>query len=559
MSENSTFLQPFRFVLKTAYWGGLLTRLVALYIAYILLGIASYGIIIVTKSFFAALTGNSLSVFARTALACSTLVILQMLSDMVLKKISKDTATAQGKQTQLAFQKSLEQNYTSHEALNTLSNNEIDQVKSMARNKAVAKNSPLDDKALQQIIADENAEQPKQFGSKMTSQESIFNMINKIIEQFLQSLASITVSVIYLIQTGMSHIAVSVLGLSVVLNAGVIWYALRVIKPLDKSTQLKRFEIITTWQDKQQHKALPKLLDNMVEEKKKQNRGDCHIDIFNGFVRSCSLLLGTIIAVLVFSGGSFPLEMSVVVLIQGVAPAIEKLIKDTSIFARSYQELYQSGSIFENIDALMKRSGVSEANMVLDFQGTTRRNSILGHMRYHFFKALTMWAAVTSVSLLILTPITGLSTILLSIVGIGMLAYTGYKKTTSDSHDDPYDDYFNLISASTLFAITAVLFNGQASLIQLLAQVAPTLTQKIPLATGVLGIYYTAISSATAILKPTTAEQNNTKKHIAHVSSQQINTSTPQEKKRTYNVHEEASAADNNDPENTNLLPNGAG
>ena len=69
MSKNSSFLQPFRFVLRTAYWGGLLTRLIALYIAYILLGIASYGIILVTKSFFAALTGNSLSAFYTTAVA----------------------------------------------------------------------------------------------------------------------------------------------------------------------------------------------------------------------------------------------------------------------------------------------------------------------------------------------------------------------------------------------------------------------------------------------------------------------------------------------------------
>ncbi len=550
MSESSTFLQPFRFVLKTAYWGGLLTRLIALYIAYILLGIASYGIILVTKSFFAALTGNSLSVFTRTALACSTLVILQMLSDMVLKKISKDTATAQGKQTQLAFQKSLAQNYTTYEALNTLTDNEAALKKAAIQKEASAKKTTLDDNTLQQAIIDENAEQPKQFGSKMTSQESIFNMINKIIEQFLQSLASISVSVIYLIQTGMSHVAVSVLGLSMLLNAGVIWYALRVIKPLDKNTQLKRFEIITTWQDKQQHKTLPKLLDDMVEEKKKQNQGDCHIDIFNGFVRSCSLLLGTIIAVLVFSGGSFPLEMSIVVLIQGVAPAIEKLIKDTSIFARSYQELYQSGSIFENIDALMKRGGISEANMVLDFQGTTRRNSILGHMRHHFFKALTIWAAITSISLLIFPPISALPTLLLSALGTSTLAYTGYKKTTSDSHDDPHDDCFNLISACTLFAITAVLINGQASLIQLLAQIAPTLTQKIPLATGILGLYYTAVSSATAFLKPTTEEQKTVSKHIAHVNSQQINASSSQGHAKGHD-HSSINTVENNNPDET--------
>lgn len=530
MSENSTFLQPFRFVLKTAYWGGLLTRLVALYIAYILLGIASYGIILVTKNFFAALTGNSLSIFTRTALACSTLVILHMLSDMILKKISKDTATAQGKQTQLAFQKSLQKNYTTHEALNTLTDKEAAVKKAAIEKEAKAKKNSLGNNVLELAIANENAEQPKQFGSKMTSQESIFNMINKIIEQFLQSLASITVSVIYLIQTGMSHVAVSVLGLSMLLNAGVIWYALRVIKPLDKNTQLKRFEIITTWQDKEGLYDLPKLLDDMVEEKKKQNQGDCHIDIFNGFVRSCSLLLGTIIAVLVFSGGSFPLEMSVVVLIQGVAPAIEKLIKDTSIFARSYQELYQSGSIFENIDTLMKRGGISEANTVLDFQGTTRRHSIFGHMRHHFFKALSIWAVITSISLLIFTPITELSTLLLSIVATGVLAYGGYNTTTSPGCDDPYDDYFNLISASTLFAITAVLFNGQASLIQLLAQVAPTLTHKIPLATGILGLYYTLVSGATAALKPTYTELTTVESRIARVNSKQIHHRTYQEK-----------------------------
>ena len=125
-SSNSSngFFAPFKYVLETGYWGGLLTRLIALYAIYILLGMIPYGMIFVTSTFFKTLSGNSLEGFYYAAGVFISLNIIQRTLDMVGKMLSRHIALNQGNQVQFTFIESIENDLEKRKSYNKLSEDE---------------------------------------------------------------------------------------------------------------------------------------------------------------------------------------------------------------------------------------------------------------------------------------------------------------------------------------------------------------------------------------------------------------------------------------------------
>ncbi len=508
MSESS-FLKPFFFVFETGYWGGLLTRTIAIYAAYLVLGMIPYGMIFVTNQFFATLSGDSLTGFYSAALLFITLNLGIRTLDMVGKRLSRYLALDQQLQVQETFQKTAEADINVHHNINKFTAEERAEKAAELR-----RNDPnLKDTAIDKILDNEEAKLVKQCGSRLTDQEKVFMMINKISEQFIQSIASVIVNVFFMINIGMANACFMLLAGMIAVNAGIIYYALNVIKGLDQNAANAKAEIRSLWQASPlQPKELSNKLIDYRAQVNNQIGKDFMVDVFNNCIRYCAQPLGIFIAVFSLAGGVFPVTNTILAsgspltagIIIATAAAIERIIQDTSVFAKSYQELYQSGSNFENIDILMKRGGITTKHHSTTYIGSPRNASILDHVMHHGFFATATWAALS-----VATDLTSLGlgsslplVMLMPTLAVGIVAFIGMSNTKKSHKPDTYDYIINTVFATILTITALIVTSGNANLLATVAQIAPSLAQKVHLGCGVAALFYTLSSTCTYWLKP---------------------------------------------------------
>jgi hypothetical protein len=507
--RESSFLKPFFFVFETGYWGGLLTRTLAIYAAYLVLGMIPYGMIFVTNQFFATLSGDSLTGFYSAAGLFITLNLGIRTLDMVGKRLSRYLALDQQLQVQETFQKTAEANLNVHNDINKFTAEERAEKAAKLRD-----NSPnLSDDDIQAHIDTEEAKLVKQCGSRLTDQEKVFMMINKISEQFIQSIASVIVNVFFMINIGMARACFMLLAGMIAVNAGIIYYALNVIKGLDQNAANAKAEIRSLWQASTlQHRELNNKLVDYRAQVNEQIGKDFMVDVFNNCIRYCAQPLGIFIAVFSLAGGVFPVTNTILAsgspltagIIIATAAAIERIIQDTSVFAKSYQELYQSGSNFENIDILMKRGGITTKHHSATYLGSPRNPSVFDHVMHHGFFAATAWAAlsvVTDLTSLALGASLPLVT-LMPTLAVGIVAFIGMDNTKKAHKPDTYDYIINAVFATILTITALIVTSGNANLLATVAQIAPSLAQKVHLGCGVAALFYTLSSTCTHWLKP---------------------------------------------------------
>lgn len=530
--KSNGFFAPFEFVLKSGYWGGLLTRLIALYSMYILLGMIPYGMIFITSTFFKTLSGNSLEGFYYAAGLFISLNLAQRTLDMVGKMLSRYIANDQGIQVQETIIQSIKYDLEKRKSYKTLSEDEKAKIRDK-HNKE--KNSDLNNEEFSNLVQKEITDLEKKekgaIGSKMTDQEKVFQMVNKISEQALQSIASIVVNLLFLVNIGMTQAALAIFAATLAINGFIINYAISVIKPIDKKAVVAKGRGRTNWTElvdtEEPEEKIEELEDNLKSYSGNvvnQIGHDFMVDVFNNCIRYCALPLGIFIAVFSLAGGTFPITNIVLssgttltaAIIMGTASAIEKLIQDTSVFAKSYQELYQSGSNYENVNTLMKRGSIDVTQLATKFTGKTRQASIIKHIMYHGFVATFAWACLSAASDLITigmnsavvshTPLLMLMPTLM----VGLVAYIGMDRTYSNKNVDVHDYTINSVLTAILSATTLIVATGNASIFAAILQIAPTFAQQANLALCISAIYYTASSALTFYLKPSTKQLDKT-------------------------------------------------
>ena len=507
--SESSFLKPFFFVFETGYWGGLLTRTIAIYAAYLVLGMIPYGMIFVTNQFFATLSGDSLTGFYSAAGLYITLNLAIRTLDMVGKMLSRYLALGQQLQVQGTFEKTCEIDQVVHDNISKYTTEErAEKAAELRRN-----NPELSEKDTHDILDIEEAKLVKQWGSRATDQEKVFMMINKISEQFIQSIASVIVNVFFMINIGMGRACYMLLAGMIAVNAGIIYYALNVIKSLDQNAANAKAEIRSLWQTKPlQHKELIAKMDEYNAQVKNQIGKDFMVDVFNNCIRYCAQPLGIFIAVFSLAGGVFPVTNTILAsgspltagIIIATAAAIERIIQDTSVFAKSYQELYQSGSNYENIEVCMKRGDITTKNHSITYIGAPRNASFLDHVMQHGFFAATAWSALS-----VVTDLTSLGlgaslplVTLMPTLAVGIVAFIGMNNSNKSHKPDTYDYIINAVFATILTITALIVTSGNANLLATVAQIAPSLAQKVHLGCGVAALFYTLSSTCTHWLKP---------------------------------------------------------
>jgi hypothetical protein len=366
---------------------------------------------------------------------------------------------------------------------------------------------------IDKILDEEETKLDDQCGFRIFDQVTVFSNINKISGQFLQSIASVIVNVHFMIKIGMARACYTLLTGMVAVNIGIVYYAWRVMKPLDKKLANTKNTIINKWKSK----PLP---TSELEEKQNEYdtiydpkiSKDLMIDIFNNCIRYCAQPLGIFIAVFSLAGGVFPVTSTILAsgtpltagIIIATAAAIERIIQDTSIFAKNYKDLYQAGSNFENIDVLMKRGGITAKHRSITYLGAPRNASFFDHMMHHGFFAATAWAAlsvVTDLTSLALGASLPLVT-LMPTLAVGIVAFIGMDNTKKAHKPDTYDYIINAVFATILTITALIVTSGNANLLATVAQIAPSLAQKVHLGCGVAALFYTLSSTCTHWLKP---------------------------------------------------------
>ena len=518
-ASDTNFMGPFQFVFESGYYGGLLTRVVALYACYVVLGMIPYGMITVTGKFFASLSGNSISSFYFAAGLYIAFNLAQRTLEMVGKFLSRLLANEQQLQIQKTFRKGIDQRPERFNAFNRFTDEEKN-----AREESLKASGKSNDE-IEAIIKKAEEDEKGKFGGRATDQSKVFEMVNKISEQVLQSVASITSNIFFLVNIGMTRAALGIFASTVAINSIIIWYALNIIKPLDQEANDNKFAIRTLWQSFTGIKSETKDVSDKLEAKsivfdttvKQQVRHDFMVDIFNNCIRYCALPVGIFIAVYDLAGGNFPLTSIVsatgvpltAAFILAVASPIEKIIQDTSVFAKSYQELYQSAANFGNTDKLLKRGKMDVRHQVTTFNGTKRRESILNHTLYHALFGITMWSTLSTIASL--TVAISLSnpaalTTLIPTMATGLIAYIGMQKLHNKKFDDKYDYAINMVFASIFSITTLIIATSNASIFATILRIAPTLLQQVNLTMGIFTTFYTLSSAATVRLKP--SEEN---------------------------------------------------
>ncbi len=517
--SESSFLKPFFFVFETGYWGGLLTRTIAIYAAYLVLGMIPYGMIFVTNQFFATLSGDSLTGFYSAAGLFITLNLAIRTLDMIGKRLSRYLALDQQLQVQETFKKTAEIDKYAHDNINRFT----DEERAQRKKKLHSQNPTMEDSDIDSMIKAEEDKLVKQCGSRLTDQEKVFMMINKISEQFIQSISSVIVNVFFMINIGMARACFMLLAGMIAVNAGIIYYALNVIKGLDQNAANAKAEIRSLWQAKSlQNNELKTKLSDYRAQVNEQIGKDFMVDVFNNCIRYCAQPLGIFIAVFSLAGGVFPVTNTILAsgtpltagIIIATAAAIERIIQDTSVFAKSYQELYQSGSNFENIDILMKRGGITTKHHSTTYIGTPRNASFLDHVMHHGFFATTTWAALsiaadlTSLGLGSSLPLV----MLMPTLAVGIVAFIGMSNTKKSHKPDTYDYIINTVFATILTITALIVTSGNANLLATVTQIAPSLAQKVHLGCGVAALFYTLSSTCTHWLKPSLKQLEKVKK-----------------------------------------------
>ena len=558
------FKAPFLFVFKSGYYGGLLTQCLAIYASYILLGMIPFAMIPVAGRFFGTLSGSSITNFYNAACLFIALNLLQRSLDMMFKMQSRYLANKQQSQVSRTINASIRKTPKRAKAYNRFTSEEIRELKRDLTNKILENKSRegvVDYKLTDEDYASVNDELKKvqdgqndKFGSKATDQSKVYEMINKISEQLLQSIASITTNIFFLVSIGMTRYAIGILSSTVVVNMVIISYALNHIKPIDKEAGNLKFSIRSQFQkfyliDEDNDEAVTKrtheiadtnfeYIDNHESKVDDQIGKDFMVDLFNNCIRYCALPLGIFIAVNALANGVFPLTDVTLVtgapltaaLILATATPIEKIIQDTSVFAKSYQELYQSGSNYENLETLMKRGWISEKQMFVSKgarQSITRGKSLLKHIIHHGLFGLTVWAVVSTVVDLSLSYTTGSSialTVLMPTILMVAVGLIGQKHFREKSHGDVYDYVINIVFSSILTITTIIAVTNNPLWYASLSNIVPTVMQKVHFVLGISSLFYTLASAATFMLKPSEKELNVLKDE-AKIAAKKVNAS----------------------------------
>jgi len=518
--DVSDFLKPFFFVFETGYWGGLLTRTIAIYAIYLMLGMTPYGINIVTNQFFATLSGDSLTNFYYAAGFFITLRLSIPTLDSIGKMLSTQLERAQSKQGHNTFTKTEENHKNLHKKINRFTDEERAK-KAAGLRQENPTHTPCQ---IDKILNEEEAKLNDQCGFRIFDQVTVFSNINKISGQFLRSIASVIVNVHFMIKIGMARACYTLLTGMVAVNIGIVYYAWRVMKPLDKKLANTKNTFINMWKSKPLPISELEEKDNEYDTiyDPKISR-DTMIDIFNNCIRDCALPLGIFVAVFSLAGGVFPVTSTILAsgtplttgIIIATATAIERIILDTSIFAKNYKDLYQAGSNFENIDILLKRGGITAKHRSITYLGSPRNPSFFDHMMHHGFFATTAWAALA-----IATDLTSLGlgsslplVMLIPTLAVGIVAFIGMSNTNKTHKPNTYDYIINAVFATILTITALIVTSGNANLLATVAQIAPSLAQKVHLGCGVAALFYTLSSTCTYWLKPSQKQLEKVQKN----------------------------------------------